>query len=99
MQETKSSPFGPALSRYRSWDLLVPSEPVSQERANLVIDTQEPFAGWCDYIVCDAISCPEDLTAEFFARAKAGSDLKNDFDFGPSVGTEGDPEFPADDWV
>ncbi|KAF7970118.1 hypothetical protein HWV62_25006 [Athelia sp. TMB] len=56
-------------------------------------------AGWCDYIVCDAISCPEDLTAEFFARAKAGSDLKNDFDFGPSVGTEGDPEFPADDWV
>ena len=99
VQETKFSPFGPALSKYPSWDLLVLSEPASREQARLVNGTHEIFVGWCDYIVCDAISCPEDLTAEFFAREKAGSDIRNDFDFGPSVGTEADPEFHTDDWV
>jgi hypothetical protein len=57
------------------------------------------FPGWCDYLVCDAISCPEDLTAESLVRNEFKSRLHEDLDFGPSVGTSADPEYLADDWM
>lgn len=55
--------------------------------------------GWCDYIVCDALCCPEDLSADFVARENMEPYLKGGLDFGPAVGTKVDPEFLTDDWV
>lgn len=49
--------------------------------------------------MCDAITCPEDLTAEFLVRDEATSHLQDDLDFGPSVGTSTDPEYPTDNWM
>ena len=57
------------------------------------------FTGWCDYLVCDIIACPEDLTAEFLVRDETTSYLYDDLDFGPAVGTVIDPEYPTDDWM
>ena len=57
------------------------------------------FPGWCDYLVCDAISCPEDLTVESLVRNKFELHRHEELDFGPSVGTSADPEYPADDWI
>lgn len=58
-----------------------------------------PFSGWCDYLVCDTIVCPEDLTAESLVRNEVTARLQDELDFGPSVGTSADPEYPTDDWV
>jgi hypothetical protein len=57
------------------------------------------FTGWCDYLVCDAIACPEDLTGDSLVRDEVTSRLYDDLDLGPSVGTVIDPEYPTDDWM
>jgi hypothetical protein len=57
------------------------------------------FIGWCDYLVCDAIACPEDLTVESRVRNEVTSSLHDDLAFGPSVGTIADPDYEDDDWM
>jgi Glycosyl transferase family 41 len=57
------------------------------------------FTGWCDFLVCDAIACPEDLTEQSLVRDETTSRLYDDLNFGPSVGTVDDPEHPTDEWM
>lgn len=57
-------------------------------------------ASWCDYLVCDSITCPVDL----FARVQAYRKQSLNYccqhsDFGVPVGEEGDPESSSPHWI
>lgn len=57
-------------------------------------------ASWCDYLVCDNITCPVDLFARVQAyRKRSLNHCCQHSDFGVSVGEEGDPESSSPNWI
>lgn len=57
-------------------------------------------ASWCDYLVCDTITCPVDLFARVQAyRKRSLNRCCQNSDSGVSVGEEGDPESSFPDWI
>lgn len=57
-------------------------------------------ATWCDYLVCDIITCPVDLFARVQAyRKRSLNHCCQHSDFGVPVGEEGDPESSSPHWI
>ncbi|KAG2754237.1 glycosyltransferase family 41 protein [Suillus brevipes Sb2] len=55
---------------------------------------------WCDYLICDIITCPIDLFARVQAYWKQSlNHCCQHNDFGVPVGEEGDPESSSPHWI
>lgn len=48
-------------------------------------------AGWCDYLICDPVSCPSDLRPGEPSSERCANGLY--------IGNEADPESLSDDWI
>jgi protein O-GlcNAc transferase len=65
------------------------------------------FVGWCDYLVCDPIACPPELSAAELWRIKQSSQSEGTIPQLPSpldsiqfdLDADPDPEQETDEWV
>ena len=104
---TTSARHGRVPSRCSSWAIRAPSAevrtldpdaPHRSDRASLL--------AWCDYLVCDPISCPQDLSGPERWRSlrtvrgnvAAGSSTLS-VDTPLDLGADIDPEDGSNDWI
>jgi protein O-GlcNAc transferase len=58
----------------------------------------ELLSGWCDYLVCDPVSCPSDLSGtEKWRKLRSQGLHREDVDF--DFDAEPNPDSIAEDWI